>query len=65
MSSEFGYENDLLRLAIISYITSNPNSTLENILTEILDTVKTTIIDANKQVVQINTVKQSSDTNCN
>ena len=31
MSSEFGYANDLLRLAIISYITSNPNSTLEDI----------------------------------
>lgn len=31
MSQEFGYENDPLRLAIISYITSNPNSTLEDI----------------------------------
>jgi DNA-binding IclR family transcriptional regulator len=31
MSSEFGYATDPLRLAIISYITSNPNSTLEDI----------------------------------
>ena len=31
MSSEFGYANDPLRLAIISYITSNPSSTLEDI----------------------------------
>ncbi|MDH3339799.1 MAG: hypothetical protein OEL84_00785 [Nitrosopumilus sp.] len=31
MVQEFGYENDQLRLAIISYITSNPNSTLEQI----------------------------------
>ena len=31
MSLEFGYANDPLRLAIISYITSNPNSTLEQI----------------------------------
>jgi len=28
---EFGYASDPLRLSIISYITSNPNSTLEDI----------------------------------